>query len=957
VKWQVIWGMAPCHAPQTLKRIWVKTVFTQKEMNMMQFRRLIAIFLWWYTAGQFCLAVPLLVPSDDARMREYALKFQRTAATTLAPVYAPLAEQIVSDFQIAEKEGIGIDLGSGPGTLIIELCKRTKRMHWINADINTYFFTAFLKSAEEAGFGHRVSATFADAQALPFKDDYADIIVSRGSFHFWQDRRLAFSEIYRTLKPGGVAFIGRGFSKSLPVEVAREVRAKQKGGPKYDVAKTEAGLREIMNALGIEEYRIRKPKPPGSEGVNYGIWIEFYKPALQEPQGKKSPPPPQVREKDTQKEASEKPKREEDVYVVETVEVMGERLRDVIVEPMSESPGLELSTSLVRQAEMEKQNAKTVVDALKYVPGAWVETRGRKVKQFFSVRGQKYPYPEYAVNGAWQREFHETPYFFSSDDIERIEVIRSSAALLNGLSGLAGIINIIPKEYKEPETSSEIEYGAFDSYRFHMSHGATSGDVSYAVGLGSYHTDGPEGKHAVEGMTNFRGSLHWRPTEKLSLRTNLFHLYGKRELARAEPPAAKRFQETLERFDPFQATLGNVKAHYRLSEKASTELLLHYTDRDHAFINEAETPHESTREQDYEWGINLTQALSLVEDNVLRVGGLYNHWIAPNGKRFYIGRRSDLETISAVIVDEHRFGPLSLDAGVRWAKTYINEYGAFNINGSPKGFNKVSPVKDEWEPSIFNGSLGAAYYPSKSLSFHLNLASGYIQPRRGTLDVNLKEPENERRVKLDLGVRTMQERIGQLSLVGFLTQQRDAIVLSEKTEELDGRIMELYMNRDQNQLGVEFEVRTVPLFDVAEIFFNATAMRSRAESFVFVAKEELRRKRYTKGEMERNEELPRFIAGGGIYASKSNIDLNILAKFVSSYESTRFVATKEGTPPTPQPLGDFLALNANIGWSFGKKHRTRFYLEVENLTDRAFSTVVGYPDYGRRFTVGMRKIQ
>lgn len=241
-------------------------------------RKKIAIFLCWCIAGQFCLADMLLIQSSDAHSREYALKFWGVATTVLAPVYGPLAEQIVCEFQLADKKGIGIDLGSGPGTLIMDLCKRTRLMHWINADINPHFFPLFFKAAEEAKVGHRISAVFADAQALPFRDNYADIIVSRGSFHLWDDKRLAFSEIYRVMKPGGVAFIGRGFSENLPVEVARKVRAKQNGGPKYDVAKTAAELREIMKVLEINEYRIRIPKPIGSESVNYGIWLEFHKP-------------------------------------------------------------------------------------------------------------------------------------------------------------------------------------------------------------------------------------------------------------------------------------------------------------------------------------------------------------------------------------------------------------------------------------------------------------------------------------------------------------------------------------------------------------------------------------------------------------------------------------------------------------------------------------------------------
>jgi len=218
----------------------------------------------------------LSLPSDEKYTEQRALGMIRTSRKTLAPVYAPLAEQIVSDFDLDKKDGIGIDLGSGPGTLIVELCKRTQ-MHWINADINPNYFVNFYKQAEEHGVGHQVSAIFADAHNLPFRDNYANIIVSRGSYHFWEDKVRAFSEIYRVLKPGAVAYIGRGFSRNMPVETAKKIRAKQGKKMKYDVDKKANELYNIMSELGIKDYRIDIPKPPGSENVNYGIWIEFRK--------------------------------------------------------------------------------------------------------------------------------------------------------------------------------------------------------------------------------------------------------------------------------------------------------------------------------------------------------------------------------------------------------------------------------------------------------------------------------------------------------------------------------------------------------------------------------------------------------------------------------------------------------------------------------------------------------
>ena len=217
------------------------------------------------------------IPAADATLKRAAERMIRAAEGTLAPVYAPLAEQLVEDLDLAGKQGVGIDLGSGPGTLIVELCPRTG-LHWINADINPWFFPYFHRLAEARGVGHRVSAVIADATALPFRDNYADVVVSRGSYHFWPDRRKGFAEVYRVLKPGGVAYIGRGFSRNLPIETAREVRARQRKRRGYDPQAEADALRKLLAELGIRDVRIHQPQPPGAGDVNYGLWVEFLKP-------------------------------------------------------------------------------------------------------------------------------------------------------------------------------------------------------------------------------------------------------------------------------------------------------------------------------------------------------------------------------------------------------------------------------------------------------------------------------------------------------------------------------------------------------------------------------------------------------------------------------------------------------------------------------------------------------
>ena len=209
--------------------------------------------------------------------RADAERMIRAAEGGLAPVYAPLAEEIVERLALADKDGVGIDLGSGPGTLILELCQRTK-LHWIDADINPYFFPYFFRQAEAADLGGRVSAVRADACELPFHDAFADVIVSRGSFQFWPDLRKGIAEIRRVLKPGGVAWIGRGLPERMPLATAKELREGRGEGPKYDPDQTEQQLREIATALGIEDFRIHRPHKGNAEGVNYGVWLEFHKP-------------------------------------------------------------------------------------------------------------------------------------------------------------------------------------------------------------------------------------------------------------------------------------------------------------------------------------------------------------------------------------------------------------------------------------------------------------------------------------------------------------------------------------------------------------------------------------------------------------------------------------------------------------------------------------------------------
>jgi len=624
------------------------------------------------------------------------------------------------------------------------------------------------------------------------------------------------------------------------------------------------------------------------------------------------------------------------LYLIDSVSITAPKeYRSLLKEPYTEPFSLLPVISTISVRQIQKLGAVNIIDAMTYIPGGLTETRGRQVKQFFSVRGQKYPYPDYALNGIWQQEFEELPYFISASDIEKIETVRSSAALLTGISGIEGLINITTREYTGPEATLELEYGSFNSLHTHLSGGNKIGRFAYAAGAGFDRSDGPSGKHSREAMGTLYSRFNLELSDKLNILGSVYFLDGKRELTFAEPPADERYIKMSQNFDPYWSILSNVKMISRPLKNVSSELQLFYSYRNPQFNDEITSV--STNEKDIEYGLNTMHSVAIHQTNTLRIGGLYDHWKAPNGKRFYTGKECNTETFSVVIVDEQRIGPLTFDAGFRWTKTYLVDYAAFNIDGDGALFKNVTPVHDEWEPATIQGSFGASWHTGRGLSVNFNSAVGQVKPREGTLDIEMEVPVNETRYKLDLGAVKQMGSSGKVTLATFAVFQKDAIALSGTTviDPDNGLVRELYLNRDQQQMGAEFEIVSPRIFNLLEPFLNISVMRSQVK---------------TDGTMKRNMENPAVISGGGMYLDKKSFDFNLFCKYVSKYENGRFAPKSAG----PQPLGDFFVVDVNGGYTFKTKMPLRLYMRVRNLTDLKYSTVVGYPDFGRMFYLGLR---
>ena len=160
---------------------------------------------------------------NDKKDLEAAMSMNEISKTVFAPIYPFIANQIKEKFNIID--GNCIDIGSGPADLAISLARITNLQ--ISAmDASKYSFEIAENNIVNQGLGSRISTVIGCAEKMPFKDNFADLIISRGSIFFWDDLTKAFNEILRVLKPGGETYIGGGFGnaelmKSCFKEVAK----------------------------------------------------------------------------------------------------------------------------------------------------------------------------------------------------------------------------------------------------------------------------------------------------------------------------------------------------------------------------------------------------------------------------------------------------------------------------------------------------------------------------------------------------------------------------------------------------------------------------------------------------------------------------------------------------------------------------------------------------------------
>jgi len=134
-------------------------------------------------------------------------------------------DSVARDILSICSEGSLLDIGTGPGWLLVKLHQRCPRLRITGLDASPSMVALARKNMAKAGLSDVIEVKEGKASRIPFADNSFDTVVSTGSIHHWKDPTAGLNEVHRVLKPGGYALmydIVSGTPASVLRETARE---------------------------------------------------------------------------------------------------------------------------------------------------------------------------------------------------------------------------------------------------------------------------------------------------------------------------------------------------------------------------------------------------------------------------------------------------------------------------------------------------------------------------------------------------------------------------------------------------------------------------------------------------------------------------------------------------------------------------------------------------------------
>lgn len=159
--------------------------------------------------------------------------------------------------QIKEGDTV-IDLGSGAGNdVFVARAITGEKGKVLGIDFTEEMISKARVNNDKLGFNN-VEFRFGDIENLPVTDNHADVIVSNCVLNLVPDKKKAFSEIYRVLKPGGHLSISDIVTSGELPEMIRKAASLYAGC--IGGALTKDDYIKVIEDAGFKNIKIQKEK-------------------------------------------------------------------------------------------------------------------------------------------------------------------------------------------------------------------------------------------------------------------------------------------------------------------------------------------------------------------------------------------------------------------------------------------------------------------------------------------------------------------------------------------------------------------------------------------------------------------------------------------------------------------------------------------------------------------------
>lgn len=174
------------------------------------------------------------------------------------------------------------------------------------------------------------------------------------------------------------------------------------------------------------------------------------------------------------------------------------------------------------EQDLQRQRFKTVADALRYAQGLAVFSRGGPgTDTSVRIRGGNPDQTLVLIDGAIANSGTLGQYNFANlttDNIERLEILRGPQSMLWGSDAMGGVINIRTKRGQgAPTASAFFEYGSFQSIREGGQASGQKGPLDFSVSLSRWDFTGFSAVNYRRGAAERDAFRNWQGSSRVGL--------------------------------------------------------------------------------------------------------------------------------------------------------------------------------------------------------------------------------------------------------------------------------------------------------------------------------------------------------------------------------------------------------------------------------------------------------